>query len=848
MLNVARMQISLAGTVEFVKAYQEDGPLTIAELWAVPAMLRLACLETLVLAISELLPDLGPPFEPTPGLPQHEALDPTEGVSRAISALMAVSNTSWQAFFEQVSRVEAILQADPAGVYSAMDFDTRDRYRKAVEEIATGARAPEWDVAETALKLTRSHAGARRCGHVGFWLVAEGRVELEQTLGFRATSSIALRRWVIGHPGVSYAGALAGFGIAALAVPALLLALLDAGAAAWVAGLALSLTPAMIISVTLTHWIVTRLVPPRVLPKLDVERGLGVGCDAALVMPVILRKEAEVGPLIERLETHWLSNPDPLIRMALLSDLADAGAERTSEDAPIEAALVAGVRRLNARYPDQAPFVLLHRVRRWNASEGCWMGWERKRGKLEEFTAFILGHMPEAFALREGDVDALCRARFVVTLDADTTASPGGINRLLGALAHPLNRVEFDPESGKPRWGYTFVQPRVEISPGAGGRSLFTRLYTGDTAIDIYSRAVSDVYQDLFGEGIFTGKGAYDVAAFHQCLHRRVPENAIVSHDLFEGLHGRAALASDIVFYEAFPPNYPAYARRAYRWIRGDWQLLPWLAGSAPVRGGGRAPNRLTALDRWKILDNLRRSLIPPALIAFAVAGWLALPGQALIWTALTVAAPGAYLFTDLVTSLARGRRRGVARSTLRQLADHGGRWLLAIGFMAYEAVAATDAIARTLWRVCVSRRRMLEWTSAAHSAAQVSEGRIAAWREMAAAPALATTIALILAIVNPAGLPGAAPLLLLWFVSPEIARLIGRPRRPVAETLGAEDRLYLRQVARRTWLFFETFAGPDDNWLPPDNYQASPYEGITHRTSPSNVGMLFLSSLTAWD
>ncbi|WP_157672210.1 GH36-type glycosyl hydrolase domain-containing protein [Chelatococcus sp. GW1] len=848
MLDVAHMQVSLAGTVEFVRAYQQDGPLTIAELWAFPAMLRLACLEALVHALSELLPDLAPPFEPTPRLTRRETLDPTEGVSRAISALMAVSNTSWKAFFERVSRVEAILRDDPAGVYSAMDFDTRDRYRKAVEKIADGAPASEWEVAEVALKLTRAHSGARRLGHVGSWLIAEGRPELEQKVGFHASRDAILRRWVIARPGRSYAGALAGFAIAAMILPALLLFMLDASAAAWVVGLVLALTPAMIISVTFTHWIVTRLVPPRVLPKLDVEQGLGAGCDAALVMPVIVRKAAEVAPLIERLETHWLSNPDPLIRMALLSDLADADAERMPEDTEIEAALVSGVRRLNARYADHAPFMLLHRRRRWNAAEGCWMGWERKRGKLEELSGLILGHLPDAYALREGDVIALRRARFVVTLDADTKAPPNGINRLLGALAHPLNRVEFDPTNGRPRRGYTFIQPRVEISPDAGARSLSPRLYTGDTAIDIYSRAVSDVYQDLFGEGIFTGKGAFDVAAFHRCLHGCVPENAIVSHDLFEGLHGRAALASDIVFYEDFPANYLAYARRAFRWIRGDWQLTPWLGRIVSGRGDARLPNRLSALDRWKIFDNLRRSLIPAALVAFAAAGWLALPGHALIWTMLTVAAPGAYLFTDLVTSLARGRRRGATQSSLRQLADHAGRWLLAIIFLAYEAATAIDAIGRTLWRVYVSRRRLLEWTSAAHSAAEVSRTRIGIWWEMAAAPLIATAIALLLAVLDPAALPGAAPLLFLWFASPEIALLISRKRQAVPETLRSEDRLYLRRIARRTWLYFETFAGPDDNWLPPDNYQASPHEEIAHRSSPTNVGMMFLSALTAWD
>ncbi|WP_417544264.1 GH36-type glycosyl hydrolase domain-containing protein [Marinobacter sp.] len=848
MLDVDRMQVGLAGAVDFVNAYQREGPLTIAELWAFPAVLRLVCLEEFVQSFSELLPELTPPFEMTPRSTLHQALDPTEGVSRAISSIVTISHISWKTFFEQVSRVEAILQDDPAGVYLAMDFDTRDRYRKAVEDIADGALASEWEVAETALKLARAHPRARRSGHVGCWLVAEGRAELERQVGYRAGWRASCRRWIMAHPGRSYAGALAGFTMSALLLPALLLAMFEANVAAWVAGLALSLMPAMIIGMTFTHWLVSRSVPPRVLPKLAIENGLDAGCEAALVMPVILRHEAEVAPLIERLEAHWLSNPDPRMCMALLSDLADANSEHTPADVSIEAALVAGLRRLNARYAEQAPFVLLHRRRRWNTAEGRWMGWERKRGKLEELVGLILGHRPDAFALREGDLDALRRTRFVVTLDADTRAQPNDINRLVGTLAHPLNRVEFDPTTGQPTCGYTFIQPRVEISPDAGDRSLFTRLYTGDTAIDIYSRAVSDIYQDLFGEGIFTGKGAFDVAAFHKCLHGRVPENAILSHDLFEGLHGRAALASDIVFYEDFPANYLAYSRRALRWIRGDWQLTPWLGSIVPGRGDQHVPNRLLALDRWKVLDNLRRSLIAPMLVALATAGWLLLPGQALIWTVLAVGAPGAHLFISLIPGLGRGRKLGAIRSMLHPLADHAGRWLLAVIFLAHEAAVASEAIARTLWRVHVSHRRLLEWTSAAHSAEEVSQTLLGTWREMAAAPSFAAVIALTLAWLNPIALAGAAPLLLMWFASPQIAWLISRKRQPVSEILGEDDRLYLRLVARRTWLYFETFAGPDDNWLPPDNYQAAPHEDIAHRSSPTNVGMLLLSALTAWD
>jgi cyclic beta-1,2-glucan synthetase len=502
---------------------------------------------------------------------------------------------------------------------------------------------------------------------------------------------------------------------------------------------------------------------------------------------------------------------------------------------------------LNARYPDRRPFVLLHRQRRLNTADGIWMGWERKRGKLAEFNDFLATGNGSAFPIRAGEVESLIGTPYVITNDADTILPPGAAHRLLGALLHPLNRAEFD-HGGRLKEGYTFIQPRVEIAPQAGMRSLFSRLYTGDTAIDIYSRAVSDVYQDLFGEGIFTGKGAYDVAAFRRATQGRVPENIILSHDLFEGLHGRVALASDIVLYEDFPPDYLGYARRSHRWIRGDWQIMPWLFSKVPGADGARLPSRFDLLDRWRIADNLRRSLIAPGLVLLAAVGWLALPGPAWLWTLLTVAAPGAYLFTDLVTSLARGRRRGTVRGGLRVQLDHAGRWALAVTFMLSEAAVAADAIGRSLWRMHVSRRHGLEWTTAAQAGHSGDRNAGAYWREMWAAPTLALLLVILLLAVKPAALAGAAPLLALWLISPGVAAWISRPFAARRDDLDADDRAYLSQIARRTWYFFEVFAGPEDNWLPPDNYQFDPRPEIAHRTSPTNIGMLLLSTLSARD
>ncbi|WP_246248975.1 GH36-type glycosyl hydrolase domain-containing protein [Chelativorans alearense] len=850
-LHASHLQLSLGAAVQFVRVYQESAPLTIGELWAFPTMLRLACLEILTDACGRLFPAVRPPFVPTRYVGMFGTFDDTDRVARALTNVIGITSVPWKDFFDRTSLVEATLRKDPAGVYPRMDFETRDRYRKAVEELAAGAGIAELKVAEEAV----SEAGGvpeEPCDHVGHWLVGGGRYPFERLLGYGVPFWTACSRWLRRHPGLLYVTALFIASTAALVLPVAYLAIAGAGPVMLVLGAALTALPASVLGVTFVHWLITRTIPPRVLPKLDFEKGIPEDCPTVVAIPVIIRKADEIRRLMERLEAHRLANPDPSLRFVLLSDFADAPQEHAPGDEAIEQELLAGIRRLNQRYGsgESRPFHLLHRPRRQNPCEGSWMGWERKRGKLEEFNRLVLEGDRSRFSLFEGDTELLRRVRFVVTVDADTVLPPGAVGRLAGTLAHPLNEARFDARSHRVHSGYTILQPRVEISPLSGNRSPFARLYAGNTAIDIYSRAVSDVYQDLFGEGIYVGKGIYEVASFHKSLEGRVPENALVSHDLFEGVHGRAALASDIVLYEDFPAGYVEYARRWHRWVRGDWQLLPWLMRHVPGQGGERFVNELSTLDRWKILDNFRRSLIPLSLLVLVLAGWLVLPGSALAWTLLTVAAPGAYLFTDLVTGLARGPRRGAMQGLLHNLADHSGRWALAIVFLVHDAAVAVDAIARTCWRLCISRRHLLEWTSAAHTAAAVDGAgpRIAAWRYMWLTPVFSVLAAAAILFVNPPALIPAAPLLAVWLISPEIAVLISRRRKPAVEEVQRKDRAFLRRLARRTWLYFETFVGPTDNWLPPDNFQEEPHSAIAHRTSPTNIGMMFLSALAAWD
>ena len=847
LLHAAHFQLSRDCVLTYLDGYQAHDPLDIAELWALPAMLRIACIERLVAGFAEVFPAVPVPLPLSGSCQAHlSSCDPVECVSRAIANLAIISNISWLDVFDAAAYVERTLSHDPAGTYPAMDFDTRDAYRRAVEQLAARSGASEVLVAESAVELARQHRELPG-DHVGHWLVGAGIPELERKVGARPPHGLVVSRALARHPGAVYVCGLALCGLAGLVLPAAYLAAYHAAHAQWVLGLALSALPATVLSVTLVNWLVTLIVPPRRLAKLDFSRGIDAAWPTLVVMPVIVGDVAEVAALLARLESHRLANPVARA-FVLLSDPSDAAAARTAQDDVLEAALSRGIAALNLRHgmgADQPVFCLLHRARRFNPAQGCWMAWERKRGKLEEFNHFLLSGDAAAFPVTAGPVDQLVGARLVVTADADTRLPPGSVAKLAGTLAHPLNRPVF-AASGRVVTGYTVLQPRVEIAPH-GSDSLFSRLFGGDTAIDIYSRAVSDVYQDLVGTGNYVGKGIYDVAGFARSLEGRIPENCLLSHDLWEGLHGRAGLVSDIIVYESFPASYGEFARRWRRWVRGDWQLLPWLFRWVPGPDGIRLRNRLTVFDRLRIWDNMRRSLVPTSVLLLLLGGWFVLPGRAVFWTLWALLLPAAWLFTDLVTGLARGRRRGVLTGTLFQAGQHVGRWVLQITFLLADTATALHAITVTMLRLRRGQD-LLEWTSAAHVSAALTPDnwRGHQWRETWVSPVLALVMLLAFAF-QPQALAIAAPLLALWIAAPEIAAWTGRARPIKPHALDEASQHFLRRVARRSWLFFETFVRPEDNWLPPDNHQEEPVEVTAHRTSPTNIGMMIVSALSAW-
>ncbi len=853
--------IGVDDIARFLHAYQEIAPLTIGEVWALPIMLRAAVLELLTQTLLALSPvRVRNSLPPLSAVALHA--EPDEGVvANCFRSLRVISAQDWKVVFEDISLVERELRRDPAGVYPRMDFDTRNRYRSVVESMALRSGMSELDVAQRAIVMARAECEAdvpgqscRQHGHVGYFLVAQGAAVLERAIGYKPARAERAQRWLLARPTSVYLGSIAVLTALMMAVLLTALATRAPSPAAIVLAAVLSAFPTSTIAVTAMNWLISLILPPRLLPRLDFEKGVPDSFRTIVVVPTLLAPDDSVRHLTQQLELHYLRNNQANLSFALLTDFADAPQQHMPEDASLAQELRTAVEALNVKYATNA-FYLFHRERRWNAAEGCWMGWERKRGKLAEFNRLLRGADDTSYVVRSGDMSRLPGITYVITLDADTVLTRDSAHALIATLAHPLNHAVFDPASGRVVSGYTVLQPRTEVLPASAGRSLFAKLFAGDTGLDLYTNAVSDTYQDLFGSGAYVGKGIYAVDDFERSLHDRVPENALLSHDLFEGSHGRAGLVTDIVLLEDYPPNYLTYMRRAHRWIRGDWQLLPWLFAQVPT-AHGRGPNVLAPIDRWKMLDNLRRSLTAPALMALLLAGWFWLPGSFLTWTLITALTLSMSVFISAVNAGAAllSRAGGVRRkASARPIWMDAARALLALTFLPYEALLSLDAIATSLWRLLVSHKRMLEWTSAAHTmrliGRNVSLGVTTRQMTPALVAALTATAALaLLAWTNPLELIGGLPMLSAWLLSPLVAYWLGRPSRRKSLTLSDAQRWKLRALARQTWMFFEHFVGPHDNWLPPDHFQEQPVGIIAHQTSPTNIGLYLLSALAAHD
>ncbi|MDQ3696751.1 MAG: hypothetical protein M3373_01820, partial [Gemmatimonadota bacterium] len=927
-------RVDLENVHLFVSAFQEIAPLSIGELWAVPAMLRLGLIEsvrrmalrtvqrldaveeadkwaariqraaeegpaTLGTALNEFVIDPPPltaifvsrflqqlrlsrgPFPPIVWLENwiaEDVMSVEDAAARStqrlaltqimmansITSLRAVARMDWQTFVERQSVMEAVLRDDPSGYYTRMTFATRDRYRHVVEAIAKRTGRHEEAVARSAVDLAQAGLADptrdQRYAHVGYYLVDDGLADVERANGYRPSAGESVHRWILRHPNAVFVGGLL-FGTGAALAAVLWLAGADAWTA-WLLVVLLALIPATDIAVSLVNQLVTAFLPPRVLPKLELgERG-GVPPEfrTAVVIPTLFGSVEAVREALETLESQFLANREAHLHFAILSDFNDAPSEICPGDGAIVEAAVDGVRALNARYAGgaQDAFYLFHRPRRWNPRERVWMGWERKRGKLAELNRFLRGGADGAFSVVVGDLEPIRQARYVITLDSDTVLPPDAAPLLVGALAHPLNRAVYDPARRRVVRGYGILQPRVGVSLPSAHRSHFASIHSGHPGVDPYTTAVSDVYQDLFGEGSFTGKGIYDIDAFEQATRGRFPENTLLSHDLIEGNYARAGLATDVTVYDDYPTRYLTYARRKHRWIRGDWQLLGWLSGRVPGPDGPER-NRLSLLSRWKILDNLRRSTVEIAQLVFLIAGWTVLPGSPLRWTLLVLGAVAAPWLISLLLAALRPPLdkswRAYYAAVGHDAVTSARQVALAVTFLPHQAWISADGIVRTLWRLLVSRRKLLEWQTASQTERVVSAGARAVWRMMWPAVAIAV-VTLTAAGAARAGTSvrlwelalAVLPLVTLWAASPAIAHALSAPAVRRERRLPAASRAQAMHYATLHWNFFDRFVTAESHWLAPDNFQEDPIPVVAMRTSPTNIGLQLLATVSAYD
>ena len=795
---------------------------------------------------------------------QQQAADQVS-ISNSIGSLRVIGAIEWREFVEAHSIVEETLREDPDGHYARMDFATRDRYRHVTEDLAKHGPLSEGEVARAAVTLAQARATAASAAdtparHVGYYLIGEGRIELERVAQVRPPLLTRVSRAAGRSPLLLYLGAIV---LISLGVNTALLAqarspLLEP----WmllVIGIA-SLLAASRLGVAMVNWLTSLMVKPQLLPKMDFSTGLPAEMRTLVAVPTMLTSQAGLAALIEALEIRYLANQDPNLHFGLLTDFCDAPTETLPGDAALLLAAKRQVDALNQKYPG-APgedrFCLFHRPRLWNAHDHLWMGFERKRGKLADLNKLLRGAAPGAFSLIVGQFGPLGGVKYVITLDTDTLLPRDSARQLIGTMAHPLNRPHFDATLGRVVSGYGILQPRVASTLPGNNRSRYAHMAGGVPGIDPYTRAVSDVYQDLFGEGSFTGKGIYDVDAFEQALGDCMPDNRILSHDLLEGCYARAGLLSDVLLYEDYPSSYRADVRRRHRWVRGDWQLFGWLLRRAPAASPAatRPRNPLSRLSHWKLLDNLRRSLVPSALVAMLLIDWvlLASPGY---WTLAvlailslpTLCAALVALLNKPAEVLPHQHLASAAQALTRRIAQ----LIFELACLPHEAFYTLGAILRTTWRLMRRRGHMLEWNASSdveHKAATENlDGLPATLRMMWVAPLLASSVAIGLATYAPARLMLAAPILALWLCAPLIAWWVSQLRHEHVQPLSAVQTRFLRVIARKTWAFFERFVGPDDHWLPPDNCQHYRAAAIAHRTSPTNIGLALLANLSAFD
>jgi cyclic beta-1,2-glucan synthetase len=833
----------------FIDALQSYEPLTVDELWNLASFLKFVLLESIL--------------EQAHDLPSRPQPDTASAISVRLKSLRSIGHTDWQHLIEPLIVFDATLLQDPAQAYGAMDFDSRELYRARVAFIARHSDFTESQVAQAAIDLAREASQItsaengsidprlqRRRIHAGYYLLDKGFPPLAARTGFHAPLVDRARTFIRAHADDFYITGIqliTIFLVAAL----MLMPFVHAALTACLIGAILLALPAMQCAVDLVNNSVIAILDPEPLPKLDFSNGVPLEFTTLVAVPSLLLNEEQIRALVNDLEVRFLASRDPHLHFALLTDLPDSVTKpRTRDSHPLVDLAIQLIGELNVKYSSQkgGGFILLHRHRIFNVRQGVWMGWERKRGKLLDLNKLLAGDF-DAFPIKAGRLEALKDIRYVLTLDSDTQLPRGAAAKLVGAIAHPLNQAIIHPRLRIVTEGYGILQPRIGVSVRSASRSRLAALFSEQTGFDIYTRAISDSYQDLYGEGIFTGKGIYEVATLHAVLDRRFPRDSLLSHDLIEGAYARAGLTTDIELIDDFPSHLSAYNRRKHRWVRGDWQIAQWMFSRVPDESGRSGPSPISSVARWKIFDNLRRSLVEPFTFMLFVAGWIGLPGGPVYWTAVTL---GLLFFPTFVQSgFALGRALGSGHNGSASDAI-SGFWramlvaLLNLVFLPLQTLLCLDAIVRVFVRRFITGQRLLEWETAAQAEFR-SASRTSLDRYLALTPLVALAVLVLICAVNPHSHPlyVAAPILLLWGLADAVTSWLNAPPPEQQARLGSADKSFLTHHALRIWRYFNEFGGPRHNYLIPDNVEE---EGLYEaaRVSPTNIGFLLNSRQAA--
>ena len=776
LLAATKCRLTQAKAAVYLEAVQEVDPLRLSEIDNVLMCLKLGLLELLAQRGQQALD----------AFRQSGKDAPIFEVGPAISALRFIGEETWRDTLENLSIVHRTLCLDPSGVYSRMEPISRAAYRDRVATIARHSDVGEIEVARLAVEFAQNattdtaspDALYGRLRHVGYFLIDKtGSQEFLRRVGYRPSLASFLPRLFRNYPDEVY---IIGIEFVTLiTVVAILMSLVTHhNGLALIASAFILLLPATQAAVELVNYLVTTVLNPHPLPKLDFSKGVEPSSATVVAIPALLINEKQIHQLVDDMEIRYLVNRDANIYYVLLTDLPDTSEPVGDTDRRIDLA-VQLINELNQKY-DSLPygaFYLFHRHRVFNPREGAWMGWERKRGKLLDLNQYLRDAF-DPFPVKAGDLARFPRnkIRYVITLDSDTQLPRGSAQHLIAAMAHPLNRPLIDPERNIVTQGYGILQPRVGISVHTSATSRLARIYSGQTGFDIYSRAVSDVYQDLYGEGIFTGKGIYDIDSLRAVLEGRFPRNALLSHDLIEGAYARAGLASDIEVIDDYPSHYSAYNRRKHRWLRGDWQIVRWIFNQVPDETRRPVQNPISLVSRWKILDNLRRSLMEPAIFLLFVSGWFFLPGGARFWTIVTLALLFLPIYFRLLFALTRAivaRKWASIRDSLEDFVTSHAAILLNIAFLAHQTLVSIDAIVRTVVRTQITHRSLLEWETATEAELGLRK-RTPVDIYLDWLPVLCVLLACGL-LLRPESAPYAAPFLIAWCGSKILSKWLNR-------------------------------------------------------------------------